>query len=135
MKFLRVHLTFLQIRPMGILALGLAGLAIVSAAWGHALLVESIPRPGETLAVVPEIVLRFNSRIEKDLSGVTLQGPRESGVRLERADGPSGPDTLAYRVPALPSGSYRATWKVLSTDGHLTEGILVFQVVEPPGGR
>jgi methionine-rich copper-binding protein CopC len=135
MKFLRVHLTPPQIRPMGILTLGLAGLVMVSAAWGHALLVDSIPRSGETLPVVAEIVLRFNNRIEKDLSRVTLQGPRASEVRLERADSPSGPDILAYRVPALPSGSYRATWKVLSTDGHLTEGILVFQVAGPPGGR
>jgi copper resistance protein C len=118
-------------RLIGVLALVVGGLAVASFAWGHALLVDSIPKPGQAVTVVHEIVLRFNSRIEKQLSSVTLQGPKTSVIALKRSEGMHGPDTLAYHVPALAAGNYQAIWKVLSTDGHLTEGILAFQVTEP----
>jgi methionine-rich copper-binding protein CopC len=118
-------------RLVEMLALVVGGLVVASLAWGHALLVDSIPKPGQTVTTVREIVLRFNSRIEKPLSSVTLQGPGTALIALKRSEATYGPDTLAYQVPALPTGSYRATWKVLSTDGHLTEGILAFQLAEP----
>jgi methionine-rich copper-binding protein CopC len=106
----------------------LLGLLPASLAWGHALLVGSIPTPGEAVAGVPQIVLRFNSRIEKALSSVALLGPGQSTIALQRSDGTHGPDTLAYRVPALAAGRYQAKWTVLSSDGHFTAGVLTFQV-------
>ena len=41
------------------------------------------------------------------------------------------PDTLAYPLPELPPGAYRIKWRVLATDGHLTDGVLSFTVVAP----
>jgi methionine-rich copper-binding protein CopC len=124
------HVIRTRTRRLGMWALVLAGLTIASLASGHALLVDSIPRQGEAVGAVSEIVLRFNSRIEKGLSSITLVGPQNSPIALRRSDHAHGLDTLAYGVPALSPGSYQAKWKVLSTDGHLTEGILTFQVTE-----
>jgi methionine-rich copper-binding protein CopC len=38
------------------------------------------------------------------------------------------PDTLAFKLPRLEPGSYRAEWKVLSVDGHFTQGVVTFTI-------
>jgi len=37
---------------------------------------------------------------------------------------------LSFHPPVLGSGSYRAKWRVLSSDGHVTEGVVAFAVRE-----
>jgi len=97
-------------------------------AGAHALLMGSTPAPGSTVAAPRRLVLRFNSRIERRLSSVHLVGPRGRTItRLDAAPG-DAPEILVYRVPPLPPGTYQARWKVFSTDGHVTEGVLAFEV-------
>ena len=73
-------------------------------------------------------MIRFNSRLEKRLCSVTLVGPQQGGVLLVRQEDDAPPDTLIYPLPALKPGPYRAKWKVLAADGHVTEGAIVFTV-------
>lgn len=52
----------------------------------HALVLESSPRPGEVVRFPPSrVVLRFNTRIEKALSWITLTGPGGRPVPLPGA--------------------------------------------------
>jgi len=96
---------------------------------GHGIVVDSTPKHQETVTVPPKrLVIRFNSRLEKRLCSVTLVGPQQGGVLLVRQEDDAPPDTLIYPLPALKPGPYRAKWKVLAADGHVTEGAIVFTV-------
>ena len=95
---------------------------------GHGIVVDSSPKHQETVAAPKRLVIRFNSRLEKRLCSVTLVGPQQGGVLLVRQEDDAPPDTLIYPLPALKPGPYRAKWKVLAADGHVTEGAIVFTV-------
>jgi copper resistance protein C len=103
-------------------------LALVASAHGHAIIIHSEPADGEHGSAPHRLLLHFNSRIEKTLCSVVLVGPaRGHIVVLHQAPGGT-PDTLTYPIPALSPGAYQARWKVLSSDGHLTEGRVSFSV-------
>jgi len=103
----------------------------VAVARAHAIVISSEPADGVTGASPHRLLLRFNSRVEKSLCSVMLVGPRQAhGVPLREEIG-AGSDTLTYSLPALSPGTYRAKWKVLSADGHLTEGAVTFSVKSP----
>jgi len=96
---------------------------------GHGIVVDSSPKHQETVTVPPKrLVIRFNSRLEKRLCSVTLVGPQQGGVLLVRQEDDAPPDTLIYPLPPLKPGPYRAKWKVLAADGHVTEGAIIFTV-------
>lgn len=98
---------------------------------GHALVLESTPRPDEAVSsALSRIVLRFNSRIEDSLSRVWIVGPNRRRVPVRvNANGPPG--HLIASVPPLSPGTYTLEWQVLSADGHLTRGSLPFRVATP----
>ncbi|HEY7868872.1 MAG TPA: copper resistance CopC family protein [Methylomirabilota bacterium] len=102
----------------------------------HAIILESSPRDEESLSSPKRLVLRFNGRIEKGLCSVQLVGPHRHTIALLRQETES-PDTIAYPLPPLKPGSYQVRWKVLATDGHVTEGVVRFTVTtpEPPMPR
>jgi methionine-rich copper-binding protein CopC len=119
-------------------ALWTLGLVVggVASASAHALLMDSAPKPGQALTSPPRLVLQFNGRIEKQLSTVRLVGgPRSTKMLLVTSDPAAGPEVLAFTLPGLEPGPYRVEWKVLSTDGHLTEGAVPFTVVAPAATR
>jgi hypothetical protein len=95
---------------------------------GHGIVVDSTPKHQETVSAPKRLVIRFNSRLEKRLCSVTLVGPQQGGVLLVRQEDDAPPDTLIYPLPPLKPGPYRAKWKVLAADGHVTEGAIVFTV-------
>jgi methionine-rich copper-binding protein CopC len=67
---------------------------------------------------------------------VQLVGPRQKTIALLRQDADTPADTLAYTLPPLDPGVYRARWKVMAADGHVTESIVLFTVTGPePAGR
>ena len=105
----------------------LAGMPRLAAA--HALVLESSPRADEVVTVSPQrIFLRFNSRLEKALSRITLIGPAGRPVPLPVAAPDLPPNYLVVPVPPLQPGQYLVRWKVLSADGHVTEGAFRFSV-------
>jgi methionine-rich copper-binding protein CopC len=95
----------------------------------HPILVRSTPAPGAQVASPERLELRFNSRIEKTLSSVSLiGGPEKTAVTLARPEPATTPEVLTYRLPALAPGRYEARWKVLAADGHVGEGVVSFTV-------
>jgi methionine-rich copper-binding protein CopC len=105
-------------------------------AWGlagparaHSLLLESTPAAGATLpAAPPQLMLRFNNRIEKPLSRVRLVDGRGGGQPLTLATGATPADRLTAPLPALAPGRWRVEWQVLSTDGHVVSGRFDFHI-------
>jgi methionine-rich copper-binding protein CopC len=96
----------------------------------HAIIMESEPPSGATVSAPRRVILRFNSRLEKSLCSVLLVGPGRRTILLLRQDERARADTLAYAVPELPPGDYEVRWKVLAADGHVTEGVIHFHVVQ-----
>jgi copper resistance protein C len=110
------------------LLLGLAP----SLAQAHAILVESDPANGaQVQAGTIAMQFRFNSRIDRDRSRLTLTRPDQSRTVLPiTADGPD--DRLRTRAELTP-GSYVVRWQVLATDGHITRGDVSFTVSQRAG--
>ncbi|PWU24130.1 MAG: copper resistance protein CopC [Candidatus Rokuibacteriota bacterium] len=104
----------------------------VAPAVAHAIVLESIPANDAVLDHSPErIMLRFNSKIEKPLTRVTLAAGRATPRPLSIArEGPTGggPDRIVVPLEPLPAGRYVIRYTVLSADGHVTEGALRFSV-------
>ncbi len=98
----------------------------------HAIVLDSSPAHDATLARSPErVVLRFNSMIEKRLTRVTLTRGDGGAVAIPIAtQGPEAeaPDRLIIPLRPLAPGTYVLRYRVLSVDGHITEGVLRFMV-------
>jgi len=99
----------------------------------HAIVLESVPARDAVLDRAPErVILRFNSKIEKRLSRITLATGKEAPVPVSiltaGADADQQPDRLVVPLRPLPPGGYVLRYKVLSADGHITEGALKFTV-------
>jgi copper resistance protein C len=103
------------------------------AAAAHAIILESEPAAGAKLVEPPaRIYLRFNSKLEKSLSHVTLTAADGRPVSLPvAAAGGEMPDRIVLPLGKLRAGAYVVRYKVLATDGHITEGALRFTVLEP----
>jgi copper resistance protein C len=110
----------------------LVGPLMVESARAHAIVLESVPAADAVVAHSPErVVLRFNSKIEKRLTRVTLGAGRAAPRPLAFARDDAGaqdPDRLVIPLAPLPPGPYVIRYKVLSADGHVTEGALRFTV-------
>ncbi len=117
--------------PAWLLGSVLAGL-IPAAAYAHAIVLESSPRPGAVLARPPaQITLRFNSKIEKRFTRLTLATGNQPPAPVTAAsDEPAAPDRLVIPIRSLAPGDYTLRYRVLAVDGHITEGTLRF-TVEP----
>jgi len=125
-----------RIGLLSVIALIATALARPEPSPAHGIVLDSTPKHQETVPVAPkQLVIRFNSRLEKQLCSVTLAGPQQESVRLVRQDADSRPDTLIYPLPALKAGAYRAKWKVLAADGHVTEGMIQFTVGSAASAR
>lgn len=102
-------------------------------ATAHALVLESVPAQGATLTAPPtHVFLRFNSKLEKRLSHVSLAPEKGKPVALPiSVNGQDQPDQIDLPLAPLAPGAYVVRYKVLAVDGHITEGILRFSVLEP----
>lgn len=99
-----------------------------AAALAHAVVVESTPADRSVLTrVPPEVVLRFNAKLEKKLAHVKLDRPDGSTQTLQDI----APEPALIRAPLpqdLPVGRYTLHYKVLATDGHATQGVVRFSL-------
>jgi len=109
-----------------------AGLTLAPRAGsGHAIVLESSPTHEAVLSRAPEqVTLRFNSRIEKRFTRVTLAAADQApvAVALPAADADATPDRLTIPLKPLDPGVYVLRYRVLAVDGHITEGVLRFTV-------
>jgi methionine-rich copper-binding protein CopC len=92
--------------------------------------IESDPVHDAVLSRPPErIMLRFNSKIEKRLTRVSLTAGNGAPVALPVATGGfEAPDRLVIPLQPLGPGIYVLRYRVLAADGHITEGALRFRV-------
>ena len=105
----------------------LVALAAPVSAEAHAILIQSDPAIGATVkAGQIEIRLRYNSRIDRTRSRLTLNRPDKTQSVLPI--GRDGLDDTLTTTAELPSGNYVLRWQVLAVDGHITRGDVPFTV-------
>ena len=104
------------------------GLAVLARpAQAHAILLESDPRHQALVPAGERVLrLRFNSRLDRARSRLTLVRPGRVLEVLVLEDGPE--DVLAATV-RLMAGAHVVRWQVLAIDGHITRGEVPFVVM------
>ena len=117
---------------MRALVAGIAGASVMlaaSSATAHSLLLEARPAANTAVVAPPRVTLRFNNRIEKRLSRVTIvdAGHVRHDLAMVAAEGAT--DTLTLLAPPLAPGPYQVEWQVLSADGHVVSGRYGFRVM------
>ncbi len=113
-----------------ILATLLLACALPLPAMAHAILLDSQPGQGATVAPGPATLrLRFNSRIDAARSRVALVAPGGMERVLPITHG-EGPDVLSTPIDLAP-GAQTLRWQVLAVDGHITRGEIRF-TAKPP---
>ncbi len=105
-------------------------LLLPTLARAHAILEDSTPPIGGTVPPGKlEVTLRYNSRIDRARSRLTLiRGDRSRTDIAIQPDGP--PDIINARVD-LSAGTYVIRWQVLAVDGHITRGDVPLTVTGP----
>ena len=99
-------------------------------AFAHAILEDSQPRSGATIAPgAISMRLRFNSRIDRARSRLTLTRPDKSRATLALAPD-TAPEIIATQADLTP-GAYVLRWQVLAVDGHITRGDIPFTLSAP----
>jgi methionine-rich copper-binding protein CopC len=119
------------IRAFPAATIALVVLATPAPGSAHAIVVEASPVHDSTLERAPDrVTLRFNSKIEKRFTRLTLSvgDGRPVPVALLTHDDPSGPDRLVIPLRPLRPGIYVLRYRVLAVDGHITEGALRFTI-------
>ncbi|MEP7030324.1 MAG: copper resistance protein CopC [Pseudolabrys sp.] len=92
----------------------------------HAHLDRAEPPVGSASPTAPhEVALWFTAKIEPAFSGAEVRNEKGAVV-----SGKSSASGTQIRVPlkALPSGTYKVIWHVLSVDTHKTQGNFIFRV-------
>lgn len=125
------------LRTLGTAAALLLVLLPARPAAAHAVLIESQPASGTTVAAAPRVaLLRFSEDISPEFSAASLldsTGRTVDGTRI--ATDRRGPRQLALQLPRLAPGTYGISWRVLAEDdGHTTGGVVVFTVGSPSPG-
>ena len=96
-------------------------------ALAHTTLDRAVPAVGSTVAVAPkEVVLSFTGTIEPAFSTIEVRNESGAAVQAGKASGRG----TEMRVPlkALPPGTYKVNWRVLSVDTHRMQGDFTFRV-------
>ena len=97
-----------------------------TSAYAHAYLDSANPRVGSTVASPPgQVTLHFTQKLEPKFSKAEVRNA--AGARVDAGSSTSG-SMLRVSVKALPAGTYRVHWRVLSVDTHTTEGSFSFRV-------
>lgn len=110
-----------------VLALALAILPGIAMA--HAQLQRAEPKVGSAGPAPQKVQLWFSEAIEPALSKAVVKDG--AGKEVDAAPGAVAADDhrrIDVAVPALPPGTYRVEWSVVSVDGHKTSGNFTFTV-------
>lgn len=120
-----------RIPSVGLLVISLGGLT--GRLEAHAIVVESVPKNGAVLQDPPkEVVLRFNSKLEKSLTRVELVVGENTPLPVTIPVDVDPPERLVIPLPSLTPNHYTLRYKVTASDGHRTLGALRFTVVAAP---
>ncbi len=123
-----------------LLTLGVALAALgagAPSAWAHAQLEGTSPERGATVEVQPgQVVFSYSEPVEIAFGAVRVFDAKARRVDAGDVVHPGGKsDAVAVRLePGLPDGTYTATYRVISADGHPVSGGLVFSIGKPGAG-
>ncbi len=102
-----------------------------SVALAHAVLIgASLDQTPVVANTATRVSLHFNTSVEIRFTKVLLVNGAGEERALAVSSG-AAPGTLIVTLPPLPAGAYGLRYKVLATDGHVTENILRFRVSAP----
>ena len=116
------------------LALALVALALLPAsALAHATLEATIPERGAKLDKPPaQVTFRFDESVEASFGALRVFDSKGQEVQTGKAFHPNGTGSLiAVKLkPGIGDGTYTATYRVVSADGHVVSSGFVFNVGE-----
>ena len=119
------------VRNIGLAVLLLIGALLGSSAWAHGILMESSPKQNAILHHYPDkVVLRFNASLEPSMTHVVLED-MERNITALHPTKESTIEQIIMTIPPLKPGVYHVRYRVLATDGHLTEGSVRFTLLSP----
>jgi methionine-rich copper-binding protein CopC len=100
----------------------------------HAILIDSTPPIHGTVPPgYDAITLKFNSRIDRERSRLTLITADKTQTKLPIVG--DGPADIMTATADLTPGDYTVRWQVLAVDGHITRGDVPFTVADPQATR
>ena len=115
---------------VGLLLSG-AWLSLPRTGYAHAFLDHADPKVGSTVRSPPgAVTLTFTEGVEPAFSKLEVDDANAKPVAVGDLEHPESA-TLRVKLPALPSGTYKVHWKVVSVDTHETEGTFAFTVETP----
>ena len=108
-----------------------AALLLAPSAFAHATLEGTSPPRGATVKQQPSaVVFRFSEPVEGNFGAVRVYDAE--GARVDKGDAfhPDGEGAKlgVHLSPDLPDGSYTATYRVVSADGHIVASGYVFSI-------
>ena len=107
-------------------------LATASAAGAHARLITTDPANDAVLEQSPDaVLLRFDESVETAFGAIRVYDARARRVDSGDVERPSGREARIALERRLARGTYTATWRALSGDGHPISGAFVFHVGAP----
>src|SRR6185312_2862979 len=126
-----------HVRLAAALAAG-ALLLAPSAALAHAQLQDTSPQRGAVVRTQPaQVSFRFDEAVEGTFGAVRVYDG--TGRRVDAGDafhpGGRGPVMAVHLKPQLPAGTYTATYRVVSADGHIVSSGFVFSIGHPSATR
>ncbi|MGH6665296.1 MAG: copper resistance CopC family protein [Pseudolabrys sp.] len=114
-------------RMINIIAVALLALSPVPAL-AHAMLDHASPKVGSSSPTAPhQVVLWFTENLEPAFSRIEVRNA--SGALVSSGKARLGAkNELRVALKALPPGTYKVIWRVLSVDTHRTQGDFSFRV-------
>lgn len=109
----------------------LVALLVPSGALAHAQLEGTSPERGAVVKHEPgAVIFRFDEPVEGNFGAVRVYDA--NGARVDEGDAfhpnGEGPRLGVHLKPGLPDGSYTATYRVISADGHIVSSGFVFSI-------
>lgn len=104
-------------------------LAATASALAHAHLDHAVPKVGSTVSQPPnEVTLWFTDKLEQAFSSIDVRNEQGATMNAGKASVAGNGTQLRVPLKALPPGTYKVLWRVMSVDTHRSEGDFTFRV-------
>jgi copper transport protein len=118
-------------RPLPLIVVLFLALLAPAAASAHARLEGTSPPEGAVVKAEPSaVIFEFDEPVEGNFGAVRVYDA--AGERVDEGDAfhpdGEGPKLGVHLKPSLPDGSYTATYRVVSADGHIVSSGYVFSI-------
>jgi copper transport protein len=123
------------VKRLVLIGAALAALALPTAAWAHAALLQTTPVASRVVNTPPkEVRLRYSEPVEPRFAIVSVTDANANRMTTgPPRRSPTNADTLLVPLKHLREGWYLVWWRVISVDGHPVRGAFTFAVGPNPG--